>query len=178
VKCSEHHGLYRDYFSKYATRQVYLPLHVFLDPDGKEIFRKETDLGVEGFRAFLEEGFARAGKGLSPRRYRELLRDFEAAGKAVGAKEYRKAIEAYDRIAKLKVRAGIVGRARQALEGVDEIGDREVERARRLAREGNQKDALTALLEVARELAGLPCAAAAQKAWKELKAKQSPPRGS
>jgi hypothetical protein len=166
VTCKGHDDVYREVYPRFVKREVYLPLHIFLDHEGKELFRKEGDMPVEAFRKFLVESFARTGKGLSIARYKELRADFEQAERAAEGKSYGRAIALYRKVAGVK--AGIADRAKAALADLDEIGEQEVERARGLAGSGRRKEAEAALSSVLQRFAGLPCAAEARKALKEV----------
>lgn len=164
--CKGHDDVYREVYPRFVKREVYLPLHIFLNHEGKELFRKEGDMPVEVFRKFLVESFERTGKGLSPARYKELRGDLEAAERAVEQRSYSRAVALYRKVAGVK--AGIAERAKAGLQELDELGEQEIERARGLAAAGRKKEAEAALSAVIHRFAGLPCATEARKVLKEV----------
>ncbi|MBI4564797.1 MAG: hypothetical protein HY716_08925 [Planctomycetes bacterium] len=170
IRCREHADIARLKFTDFFGQRVFAtPHHIWLHPDGQELFRKSGALSADAFKKLMEQAQAKvSGPRISKAEFGKIQKQFDDAENAVTQGEIRKAIETLNRLATHEAAAARRWAAEQ-LKQLDARGDRDVEYAKSKIEAGVEiEESKDLLKKIAEDYRPLECSRKAAEVLKSL----------
>ena len=161
VSCAEHQRIEVWAFARFNKGgSIMTPLHVFLDPRGKELERFQSDLNTtnEEFHDCMNRILDIVGPGLDTVSFRRMTAELKQVDGYIREKKYKPALEKLLKISRSAGRSRVADQSRERLKKLDAAVIQELKEIDKLIASGDFKAARARTLVVKRTFEGLPSA--------------------